>query len=101
MHKKRKIVYGLSFLFCFCLIMLQTAVYAAEAQKAHKAPGAVAAVAAVPQAYVTTGFPKVVVVSGTNYEMGVQYGEQAAAAIVHNVALFTSRIYDKFGSDKG
>jgi hypothetical protein len=65
------------------------------------APGAVAAVAAVPQAYVTTGFPQVVVVSGTNYEMGVQYGEQAAAAIVHNVALFKSRIYDKFGSDKG
>src|SRR4030042_2015487 len=74
--------------------------YAAEAQKAHKAPGAVAAVAAVPQAYVTTGFPQVVVVSGTNYEMGVQYGEQAAAAIVHNVALFKSRLYDKFGSDK-
>ena len=28
-----------------------------------------------------TGLPKVIVVSGTNYEMGVQYGEQAAAAI--------------------
>ena len=101
MHKKKRIVYGLSFLFCFCLIILQTAVYAAETQKAQKAPGAVAAAAAVPQAYVTTGFPQVVVVSGTNYEMGVQYGDQAAATIVHNVALFKSRIYDKFGSDKG
>jgi len=101
MHKKKRIVYGLSFLFCFCLIILQTAVYAAETQKAQKAPGAVAAAAAVPQAYITTGFPQVVVVSGTNYEMGVQYGDQAAAAIVHNVALFKSRIYGKFGSDKG
>ncbi len=97
MHKKKKAVYGLGFLFYFCLIILQTAVFAAEAQKAHKVPDAVTA---VPQAYVTTGFPQVVVVSGTNYEMGVQYGEQAAAAIVHNVALFKSRLYDKFGSDK-
>ena len=97
MHKRRKIFYGLSYLFCFCLIMLQPAVYAAEVQKA---PGAVAAVTAVPQPYVTTGFPQVVVVSGTNYEMGVQYGEQSTAAIVHNVALFKSRLCDKFGSEK-
>ena len=27
-----------------------------------------------------TGLPKVIVVSGTDYEMGVQYGEQASAA---------------------
>lgn len=97
MHNRKKIVYSLSFLFCFCLVMLQTAVYAAEAQKAIKVTEAVAA---VPQAYVTTGFPQVVVVSGTNYEMGMQYGEQAAAAIVHNIALFKSRLNSKFGSDK-
>ena len=33
-----------------------------------------------PEPYVSTGFPRVVVVSGSNYDMGVQYGEQAAAA---------------------
>jgi hypothetical protein len=41
----------------------------------------------------------VVVVSGTNYDMGVEYGEQASAAIAHNVAMFKSRLYDKFGSE--
>jgi hypothetical protein len=49
--------------------------------------------------YLPTGFPQVVVVSGTDREMGVQYGEQAAAAIVHNVAIFKSRLYDSLGSD--
>ena len=49
--------------------------------------------------YVPTGFPRVVVVSGTDREMGVQYGEQAAAAIVHNVAIFKSRLYDSLGRE--
>jgi hypothetical protein len=43
--------------------------------------------------YISTGFPQVVVVSGSNYEMGVQYGEQAAPAIVHNLAIFKSKLY--------
>ncbi len=46
-----------------------------------------------PEPYVSTGFPQVVVVSGTNYEMGVQYGEQAAAAIYHNLIIFKSKLY--------
>ena len=45
-----------------------------------------------------TGLPKVIVVSGTDYEMGVQYGEQASAAIEHNLALFKSRLNKAFGS---
>ena len=48
--------------------------------------------------YVPTGFPKVVVVSGTNYEMGRQYGEQTAPAIAHNLAIMKSMLYDKYGS---
>ena len=31
--------------------------------------------------------------------MGVEYGEQAGAAIAHNVAMFKSRLYDKFGAE--
>jgi hypothetical protein len=46
-----------------------------------------------PEPYVSTGFPQVVIVSGTNYEMGVQYGEQAAAAIYSNTRIFKSRLY--------
>lgn len=53
----------------------------------------------VPAPYVPIGFPQVVVVSGTNLEMGKQYGEQTAPAIVHNLALMKSRLYDKYGSD--
>ncbi len=49
--------------------------------------------------YMSTGFPQVVVVSGTNYEMGVQYGRQTAAAIFHNVAIFKSKLYDAYGSE--
>jgi hypothetical protein len=32
--------------------------------------------------------------------MGIQYGEQTAPAIVHNVAIFKSRCYDGHGKDK-
>ena len=49
--------------------------------------------------YMSTGFPQVVVVSGTNYDMGVQYGRQTAAAIFHNVAIFKSKLYDAYGSE--
>jgi len=58
------------------------------------------AAAAPPPPYLSTGFPQVVMVSGTNYEMGVQYGEQTAPAIAHNVAIFKSRCYDTHGRDK-
>jgi len=70
---------------------------AREAQKVARVEEAFAA--QLPQPYVNTGFPQVVFVSGTNYEMGVQYGMQAANAIVHNVALFKSRLFSKLGSE--
>lgn len=50
-----------------------------------------------PPPYVSPGSPQVVVVSGTNYEMGVQFGEQTAAGTYHNVALFKSRAYEAYG----
>lgn len=52
----------------------------------------------LPQPYLSTGFPQVVLVCGTNYEMGVQYGKQAAHAIAHNVALLKSRLYSLYGA---
>jgi hypothetical protein len=52
-----------------------------------------------PDAYVASGTPQVVVVSGSNYEMGVQYGKQAAPAIYHNLVIFKSKLYTALGSD--
>lgn len=46
------------------------------------------------------GVPQVVVVSGTNYEMGVQYGRQATHSIRHNLALFKTTLYQTFGKEK-
>jgi Acyl-coenzyme A:6-aminopenicillanic acid acyl-transferase len=99
MKKRSKIFYGLGLVLCFSLIMFQIFGCAEEAWKGGPAPSAAVPVASTPQPYVTTGFPQVVVVSGTNYEMGVEYGEQAGAAIAHNVAMFKSRLYDKFGTE--
>jgi len=45
------------------------------------------------------GVPQVVVVSGTNYEMGEQYGRQAAHSIHHNLALFKSTLHQIFGKE--
>ncbi len=52
-----------------------------------------------PEVFVSTGFPQVVVVSGTDYEMGRQYGQQTATRLVHNVAILKSRLYDQYGKD--
>jgi hypothetical protein len=100
MKKRSNILNRLGIVLCFSLIVLQILGCAAEVLAESPAANAAAERASVPEPYLTTGFPQVVVVSGTNYEMGVQYGEQSAAAIVHNVALFKSRLYDKFGSEK-
>ncbi|MBP1628652.1 MAG: Acyl-coenzyme A:6-aminopenicillanic acid acyl-transferase [Holophagaceae bacterium] len=53
----------------------------------------------VPEPYVPTGFPQVVAVSGTNHEMGVQYANQASAAIIHNLAIMKSKLYDIYTKD--
>lgn len=49
--------------------------------------------------YVPSGFPQVVVVSGSNYEMGVQYGNQTAPRILHNLAIFKSKLNAAYGAD--
>ena len=78
---KRTMLYGLSVLIGLWLIMFQVP---------NISYGA-------PEPYVSTGFPRVVVVSGSNYDMGVQYGEQAAAAIGHNLAIMKSHLYEVHG----
>ena len=55
--------------------------------------------AGTPDAYIASATPQVVVVSGTNYEMGVQYGRQAAPAIYHNIIIFKSKLYTGLGSE--
>jgi hypothetical protein len=87
----------------FRTAVLATGVWLAVFQFVGFSQGAVtedSAVAAksAPAPFNYTGLPKVIVVSGTNYEMGMQYGEQAAAAINHNIAIFKSRLNKAFGS---
>jgi hypothetical protein len=52
-----------------------------------------------PEVYVSTGFPQVVVVSGTEYEMGLQYGQQTAARLAHNVAIQKNQLYEIYGQE--
>ena len=54
---------------------------------------------AIPPAQSTSGMPPVVVVSGSNYEMGYQYAHQVANLIYHNVALLKSRLIQKCGKE--
>jgi len=100
MNKKNSVVYGLSIVLGLCLVAWQLAGCASDLRGGNLAPSATATASATPQPYLSTGFPQVVVVSGTDHEMGVQYGEQTAPAITHNVAIFKSRCYDGHGRDK-
>jgi hypothetical protein len=98
--KKSITFYGFGFVLGLCLIVFQLAGCAGDPGRGNLAPSAATALFSTPQPYLSTGFPQVVVVSGTDYEMGVQYGEQMAPAIIHNVAIFKSRCYDRHGRDK-
>jgi len=82
-----------------CLILLWLTGFAGGTQRNPSASNPQSATSVPSQPYLSTGFPQVVVVSGTDREMGIQYGEQAAAAIVHNVAIFKSRLYDSLGRE--
>ncbi len=84
----RKSLLVVSLLMTMCAVFLLLANYSTAAAGNN-----------VPAPYVPTGFPQVVVVSGTNFEMGKQYAEQTAPAIVHNLALMKSKLYDKYGAD--
>jgi hypothetical protein len=80
---------------CLCLISVHLTGCKTDLRPANEA----AAGSSTPAPYLPTGIPQVVVVSGTDREMGVQYGQQAAAAIVHNIALLKSRLYDAYGRE--
>ncbi len=88
MNKKHRYFHFLLIIICICFSITQQASYGEAAAKtaAVKTPD-------TPGPYRSTGFPQIVVVSGTNYEMGVQYGEQATPAIIHNLAIFKSMLY--------
>lgn len=98
-HIKNSISRGISLSFALCLISVQLAGCKTDLRRESIAGTAAAAVTSAPPPYLSTGFPQVVVVSGTDHEMGMQYGEQAGAAILHNVAIFKSRLYDAYGSE--
>lgn len=53
----------------------------------------------VPEAIATEANPPVIVVSGTNEEMGHQYGSQAADLIYRNAILLKSKIVAQYGEE--
>ena len=53
----------------------------------------------VPPIEVPTGMPRVVVVYGSNYQMGYQYGIQVADLIYQNLALFKSKLIQTYGEE--
>ena len=90
---------GLCLILGLCFMMVQLGC-ATDLARATGSPPPPVAANPTPPPYLSTGFPQVVVMSGTDHDMGVQYGEQTAPAIVHNVAIFKSRCYDGHGRDK-
>jgi hypothetical protein len=99
MRMNRRVLVSSGWFLGLCLIMLWMTGFADDPQKNRSASNADLEASPASKPYLSTGFPQVVVVSGTDREMGIQYGEQAAAAIVHNVAIFKSRLYDSLGSE--
>jgi len=53
----------------------------------------------IPPAESTSGMPPVIVVSGSNYEMGYQYAEQAASLIYHNHVMMKSKLVSVYGKE--
>lgn len=53
----------------------------------------------IPSARTTSGMPPVVVVSGSNYEMGYRYALLVADLIYHNVAILKSKLIRKYGNE--
>lgn len=53
----------------------------------------------IPPAQTTAAMPPVIVVSGSNYEMGYQYGEQVAPLIYRNLAILKSNVVKVFGQE--
>lgn len=55
------------------------------------------AVNPIPEAMATDANPQVIVVSGSNEEMGYQYGTQAADLIFRNINLLKSKVVAQYG----
>jgi hypothetical protein len=72
----------------FSAFLFQLPLYAAPGGKVYPTPPVE-----------VTGYPQVVVVSGTNYEMGYQYCQQAAPVIYRNILEKTSTLYIMYGED--
>lgn len=98
--KKYGILNRLSVVAGMCLIMFQLAGCGSDSSSVASTAVALMSTASVtPEPYVSTGFPQVVVVSGSDYEMGVQYGNQTAPAIMHNLAIFKSKLFAAYGAE--
>jgi hypothetical protein len=61
--------------------------------------GACAGEEEVPPAQTWSGMPPVIVVSGSNYEMGYQCGEQIAPLIYHNYMITWSKLVSVYGEE--
>lgn len=83
---KRKLTVLLGMLLIFSLLVWSV-------------PAAAASPSDVPPAQNTSAMPPVIVVSGSNYEMGYQYGEQAAPLIYRNLAILKSNVIKVFGEE--
>jgi hypothetical protein len=86
----RKTLRMVGLLFIFWTLILQVPLYA-------KSDGTVNQYPTPPT--VVTGYPQVVVVAGTNYEMGYQYGQQAGPVIYRNKQEMTSNLYKMYTQD--
>jgi hypothetical protein len=95
MHRKN-VLRVLGLMIVLWAVLFQMPLYGAEGGTENLA--ASATLQPVPDELVQiTGIPKVVVVSGTNYEMGYQYGQQAAALIFQNKVVMRSKLEKIYG----
>ena len=90
--KRRTMLWILTGLLAMSLLAGTVTIWAAETDTSS-----ITASPGIPHAESTSGMPPVIVVSGSNYEMGYQYAEQAAPLIYHNHVITKSKLVSVYG----